>query len=47
MSILMGLLLPRTPLTVPGWAYLLLPVIMPLHGVLSDRKRQKLLESDE
>ena len=46
-AILMGLFAPRNAITVPGWAYSLLSVLMPLHGMLSDRKRRKLLESNE
>ena len=31
-AVLLGLFAPRTLLTVPGWAYMLLPVLMPLYA---------------
>ncbi len=46
-AILMGLFAPRNAITVPGWAYSLLAVLMPLHGVFSDRKRRRLLERED
>lgn len=43
LAILMGLFAPRHPLTVPGWAYMLLPVIMPAWGVLRGRQLKRLI----
>ena len=45
LAVLMGLFAPPHPLTVPGWAYILLPVIMPVWGVVRGRQLTRLLES--
>jgi len=45
-AILMGLFAPRNAITVPGWAYSLLAVLMPLHGMMSERKRRRLLAQE-
>jgi len=42
LSILMGLFAPRHPMTVPGWAYMLLAVLMPAWGIYRDRQLAKL-----
>ncbi|MEM8814438.1 MAG: TMEM175 family protein [Pseudomonadota bacterium] len=42
LAVLMGLFAPRSMATMPGWAYLLLPVLMPLHGVTSSRRLRRL-----
>lgn len=42
LAILMGLFAPRHPLLVPGWAYMLLPIIMPLWGVIRGRQLKHL-----
>jgi hypothetical protein len=42
LAILMGLFAPRHLLTVPGWAYVLLPVIMPVWGVIRGRQHKRL-----
>lgn len=42
LAILMGLFAPHHPATVPGWAYLLLPVIMPVWGVIRGRQLTRL-----
>jgi hypothetical protein len=41
-AILMGVFAPRHPLVVPGWAYLLLPVVMPVWGVVRGRQYERL-----
>lgn len=46
LAILMGLFAPRHPLTVPGWTYMLLPVIMPAWGVLRGRQLKRLIEQN-
>jgi hypothetical protein len=33
-----GFLAPHHPLTMPGWAYVLLPVIMPIYGYMVGRR---------
>jgi uncharacterized membrane protein len=43
LAILMGLFAPHHPLTVPGWAYIILPVVMPVWGVVRGRQRKRLL----
>ena len=42
LAILLGLFAPHHPLTVPGWAYLLLPVVMPLWGAIRGRQYERL-----
>jgi uncharacterized membrane protein len=42
LAILMGLFAPRSMLTMPGWAYTLLPVIMPAYGMLHSRRLARL-----
>lgn len=42
LAILMGLFAPHHPLTVPGWAYMLLPVVMPAWGVMRGRQLERL-----
>mgnify|MGYP000719465218 FL=1 len=46
LAILMGLFAPIHPATVPGWAYLLLPVIMPAWGVIRGRQLARLRAAD-
>jgi hypothetical protein len=41
-----GLLLPASWAGVPGWAYMVLPVAMPLHGRASARRHARLLVSE-
>ncbi len=41
-AVLMGLFAPRHPLTVPGWAYVLLPLVMPAFGVIRGRQLERL-----
>jgi uncharacterized membrane protein len=41
-AVLMGLFAPRRLLTVPGWAYMLLPILMPLYGHLRGRRLARL-----
>ena len=41
-AILMGIFAPRSMLTMPGWAYLLLPIVMPAYGVLHSRRLDRL-----
>jgi uncharacterized membrane protein len=43
LSILLGLLLPPTWPGIPGWAYMVLPVVMPLYGRANARRRAALL----
>jgi len=42
LAILMGLFAPHRLLTVPGWAYLLLPVVMPVWGAVRGRQYKRL-----
>lgn len=42
LAILMGLFAPRHPMTVPGWAYMLLAIVMPAWGVYRDRQLAEL-----
>ena len=42
LAMLMGLFAPPHPMTVPGWAYMLLAILMPAWGVLRDRQLTKL-----
>jgi hypothetical protein len=44
LAMLMGLFAPHHPLTVPGWAYFLLPIIMPVWGVVRGRQHKRLME---
>jgi len=44
LAVLMGLFAPHHPLTVPGWAYTLLPVVMPLWGVMRGRQHKRLVQ---
>jgi uncharacterized membrane protein len=41
-AVLMGLFAPRRLLTVPGWAYMLLPILMPLYGHFRGRRLARL-----
>ena len=43
-AILLGLFAPRSMVTMPGWAYMLLPVIMPAYGVFHGRRLARLLD---
>ncbi len=45
LAILMGLFAPRHPMTVPGWAYMLLAVLMPAWGIYRDRQLAKLTQA--
>jgi uncharacterized membrane protein len=47
LAILMGLFAPRHPLTVPGWAYMLLPVVMPIWGTVRGRQLERLRREAE
>lgn len=42
LAILMGLFAPHHLWTVPGWAYLILPVVMPAWGVIRGRQLERL-----
>jgi uncharacterized membrane protein len=46
LSILMGLLLPSSWPGIPGWAYMVLPVAMPLYGRASARRHDRLLAAE-
>ncbi len=46
LAILMGLFAPRHPMTVPGWAYMLLAVLMPAWGIHRDRQLARLRGQD-
>ncbi len=41
-AVLMGMFAPRQLWTVPGWAYMLLPVLMPLYGRYRGRQLERL-----
>ena len=41
-AVLMGLFAPQSLLTVPGWAYMLLPVLMPLYAFPRGRQLRRL-----
>ncbi len=41
-AVLMGLFAPRHLLTVPGWAYMFLPILMPLYGYVRGRQLDRL-----
>ena len=47
LAILMGLFAPRHPLTVPGWVYMLLPVVMPIWGTVRGRQLKRLRREAE
>jgi hypothetical protein len=47
LAILMGLFAPPHPLTVPGWAFLILPVLMPVWGVVRGRQRERLMRKSQ
>ncbi len=42
LAILMGVFAPRHPMTVPGWAYMLLAILMPAWGIYRDRQLARL-----
>lgn len=42
LAVLMGLFAPHHPMTVPGWAYILLPIIMPVWGAIRGRQLREL-----
>jgi hypothetical protein len=46
LAVLMGLFAPHHPLTVPGWAYMLLPVVMPAWGVMRERQLKQLMQQN-
>lgn len=41
-AILMGLFAPHHPMTVPGWAYMFLAILMPAWGIYRDRQLRQL-----
>lgn len=45
LAILMGLFAPRHPLTVPGWAYMLLGIVMPVWGYVRGREAERMLRN--
>lgn len=45
-AMLMGLFAPRHPMTVPGWAYMLLGVLMPAWGIHRDRHLARLKQHE-
>ncbi len=45
-AILMGLFAPRHPMTVPGWAYMLLGILMPAWGIYRDRQLARLKRNE-
>lgn len=45
-AMLMGLFAPRHPMTVPGWAYMLLGVLMPAWGIYRDRHLARLKQHE-
>ncbi|MFL5539873.1 MAG: hypothetical protein ACJ8J0_12815 [Longimicrobiaceae bacterium] len=47
LSIALGLLLPPTWPGIPGWAYMVLPVAMPLFGRANARGRARLLAAGD
>jgi len=47
LSIALGLLLPATWPGTPGWAYMVLPVAMPLFGRATARRRARLLAAED
>jgi hypothetical protein len=44
LAMLMGMCAPHHPLTVPGWAYFLLPIILPIWGVVRSRQHKRLMQ---
>ncbi len=46
LALIMGLFAPRHPMTVPGWAYMLLGILMPAWGIYRDRHLAKLEPRD-
>ena len=44
-SVLLAVVLPPTRLILPGWIYCLLPVLMPLHGVISGKRVERIIAS--
>jgi hypothetical protein len=42
-SVLLALLTPPSGVVAPGWAYMLLPVVMPAFGVTANRRRRAIL----
>lgn len=47
LSILMGLFAPHNLLAVPGWAYMLLPVVMPAYGAIRGRQLEELVRRQD
>ena len=45
LAILMGLFAPPHPLTVPGWAYSLLAILMPIWGFTRGRQIERMIEA--
>ena len=45
-AILLGLFAPQNRFTVPGWAYMLLPILMPAWGIRRGRQLERLIESE-
>ncbi len=45
LAILMGLFAPQHPLTVPGWAYMLLAIVMPVWGYVRGGHVQRMIEA--
>ncbi len=46
-AILLGLFAPPHLLTVPGWAFMLLPILMPAWGIRRGRQLERLLEQEK
>ncbi len=46
-AILLGLFSPPHLLTMPGWAYMLLPILMPAWGIHRGRQLERLLKHEE
>lgn len=46
LAVLMGLFAPRHPMTVPGWAYSLLVILMPAWGIYRDRQLARLRRTE-
>lgn len=47
LAILMGLFAPHHPMTVPGWAYMLLAILMPAWGIYRDRQLATLRRGEQ
>ena len=45
LSTVLALALPPSPVAWPGWAYCILPIVMPVFGTLGNRRRKPLLEA--